>query len=107
VNAEQRAHLIEVGAAAIANVRAARWKQLVGDEHERVRSLFVEHESDQQRVEAAAVIDSLGITQDQWHSDAAVRWDGVTDYPTFRISAVENLPDYGSTLDSQPTKAEA
>jgi len=59
VNTEQRAQLIELGAQAIANVRAARWKQLVGDEHERVRSLFVEHESDQQRVEAEAVIDAL------------------------------------------------
>jgi len=38
---------------------------------------------------AAAVIDSLGITQDQWHSESAVRWDGITDYPTFRIAALE------------------
>jgi len=86
MNAAQRAQLIEVAA----------------------RALIAHGEDPEIAVwEAEGVIDSLGITQDQWHSDAAVRWDGVTDYPTFRISAVENLPDYGSTLDSQPTKAEA
>jgi len=70
VSLEQRVQLIEVAAQAIADRLGSN-----------VRGI--------DRLNAAAVIDALGITQDQWHSDAAVRWDGITDYPTFRITALE------------------